>query len=379
MQIGFISKEKDGEPFLLTKEKYIEAGRYSISKERVAIISTIIEYGLFVFWINDGFQILQQYIVSDDQTTKTVLFVFGFIIFNSIITFPIDVYQKFVIDQRHGFNKSTYALFLLDTLKELILTVIIGVPIVIWLAYFMETAELWWLWSFLVIFGLIIFANMLYPTLIAPLFNKMTPLKNGELKDDIENLLKRVGFQSSGVFSVDASKRDSRLNAYFGGLGKSKRVVLFDTLIEKLQPIELIAVLGHELGHFKHGDIYKNIAVMGTLLFGLFYGLGHIPDEFFAQLGMEKSSEMLIVTFMLFMPVATMVIMPIFGVISRHNEFEADRMGSELSGNPIYLKEALKKLVVENRAFPKSHPLYIFFYYTHPPVADRLEELGREK
>lgn len=376
MQIGYISQEREKEPFLLSQEKYREAGDYSIAKERVEIVSTILEYALFLFWINDGFILLDNYILTESETTKTLLFLFGFIFINSFVNLPLDIYKKFVIDEKFGFNKSTFGLYLIDTLKELLLTVVIGVPIILGLSYFIENSQLWWLWSFFVIFGVIVFANMLYPTLIAPIFNKMTPLQNEELKKEIEDLLLKVGFKSSGVFSVDASKRDSRLNAYFGGFGKAKRVVLFDTLIEKLKPIELLAVLGHELGHFKHGDVYKNIGVMGLLLFGLFYGLGHIPEEFFTALGLEKSSHLLLSIFILFMPIATMIILPILGILSRHNEFEADRVGSELSGNPLYLKEALKKLVVENRSFPKSHPIYIFFYYTHPPVADRLEKLS---
>jgi len=375
MQIGYIAQEKSKTPFLLPQDKFIEAGNYSIAKERLEIVSTIVEYGLFIFWMNDGFKLLDEYITTESATLKTLFFVFGFIFINSLLNFPIDIYQKFVIDKKFGFNKSTFGLYLVDTLKGLIIAVVIGTPTILGVAYFIDNAEYWWLWSFLIIFGIIIFANMLYPILIAPIFNKMTPLEDENLKREIEELLEKVGFKSSGIFSVDASRRDTRLNAYFGGFGSTKRVVLFDTLIEKLKPMELLAVLGHELGHFKHGDIYKNIGIMGFLLFVLFYILGHIPNQFFDALGIEKSSHLLISLFILFMPLFTMVIMPIFGFISRHNEFEADRVGSELSGNPIYLKEALKKLVVENRAFPKSHPIYIFFYYTHPPVADRLKRL----
>jgi STE24 endopeptidase len=219
---------------------------------------------------------------------------------------------------------------------------------------------------------------MLYPTLIAPIFNKIEPLQNSELENEISSLLKRVGFQSSGVFKIDASKRDSRLNAYFGGFGKSKRVVLFDTLLEKLNSQELLAVLGHELGHFKNGDIYKNLAVVGTLLFLVFYTFGNIPLQFFELLEVEKSASTIIPLLLILSPLFSIFIMPIFGYISRRNEFEADKVGSELSGNPIYLREALKKLVKENRSFPKSHPIYIFFYYSHPPISERLERLEKE-
>ena len=375
LQIDFIKQEKEQEPFLLSKDEYQTAGNYLIAKEKLSIISTILEYGLFVFWINDGLRLLDNLIVTEYESLKTLLFVFGFISINWLVNFPTEFYQKFIIDEKFGFNKSTKKLFILDSFKEIFLTILIGSPIILGLTYFIENYELWWFYSFLTVFGIIIFANMLYPTVIAPIFNKMSPLENSELQEKIETLLDKVGFKSSGIFAVDASKRDSRLNAYFGGFGKTKRVVLFDTLIEKLNTPELLAVLGHELGHFKNGDVYKNLAIMGGLFFGLFYLLGNIPEQFFIELKLEQSSSLLLTLFMIFIPIATMIIMPIFGIVSRYNEFQADKMGSELSGNSIYLKEALKKLVIENRAFPKSHKIFIFFYYTHPPVSERLERL----
>jgi STE24 endopeptidase len=262
--------------------------------------------------------------------------------------------------------------------KEIALSLIIGTPIIIGISALISF-EYWWLWTFFSIFALMIFINMVYPTLIAPIFNKMSKLENSELESEIETLLKRVGFKSSGVFVMDASKRDSRLNAYFGGFGKTKRVVLFDTLVEKLQNRELLAVLGHELGHFKNGDIYKNIGMVGFLLFSIFYVLGNIPTELFETLKLEESPQIFIAFFVLFSPLFSLFIMPLFGYISRKNEYGADEVGSELAGSPLYLKEALKKLVTENKHFPNSHYLYIFFYYTHPPLAERFEALENLK
>jgi STE24 endopeptidase len=379
MQIGYISKRKEEEPFLLSGDRYVEAGKYSIEKERLNLISTILEYGLFIFWINDGLQILENFSSQFSQNIQTLLFIFGFLIINWVVNLPIEIYQKFVVDEKYGFNRSSKKLYLLDTLKEIFLTVLIGTPIILGISLFIESSQLWWLWSFLTIFAILIFVNMVYPTLIAPIFNKMSPMEDGELKEKIETLLQKVGFHSSGIFVMDASKRDSRLNAYFGGFGKSKRVVLFDTLIEKLNHQELLAVLGHELGHFKHGDIFKNMSVMGALLFGMFYIIGNLPAELFQALQLEPNSQLLIALFILFMPLFSFVIMPLFGAISRRSEYMADQMGSKLSGNSLFLKEALKKLVIENKYFPNSHPLYIFFYYTHPPVADRLKELEKEE
>ena len=285
MQIGYISQEIQKEPFLMSRTQYIEAGRYAISKERLEIVSSIFEYGLFLFWIDGGLKALNYTLQIEDELIKSILFVLGFIFVNSLIQLPIEVYRKFVIDERFGFNRSTLKLYIEDKFKEILLTILIGSPIIGGVIYFIENFQLWWLWSFFAIFGVVVFLNMVYPTFIVPMFNKLSPLEDSELKEKIEELLARTGFQSQGVFSIDASKRDSRLNAYFGGFGKSKRVVLFDTLIEKLQPIELIAVLGHELGHFKHGDIYKNIAMVGFLLFVVFYGIGHIPNRAVFRVG----------------------------------------------------------------------------------------------
>jgi STE24 endopeptidase len=180
------------------------------------------------------------------------------------------------------------------------------------------------------------------------------------------------------VFVSDASKRDARLNAYFGGLGKSKRVVLFDTLIEKLTTKELLAVLGHELGHFAHGDIYKNIALVGGMLFVMFAIFGNLPESVYLGFGVPQEPYVTMILFLLFMPVLGFIMMPIMGIVSRHNEYEADKMGSELGGaaGAIELANALQKLVSENKSFPLSHPVYIFFHYTHPPVIERLKELG---
>jgi STE24 endopeptidase len=237
------------------------------------------------------------------------------------------------------------------------------------------STELWWLWSFAFIFAVIVLLNMFFPTLRALFFDKLTPLEDEELNKQIATLMDKTGFKSSGVFISDASKRDARLNAYFGGLGKTKRVVLFDTLLEKLSSNELLAVLGHELGHFQHGDIYKNIALMGGMLFAMFALFGNLPDTLYMELGVQMSAANMMILFMLVMPLLSFVMMPIMGIVSRHNEYEADKTGADLGGK-MFLSEALKKLVSENKSFPLSHPIYIFFYYTHPPVLERLKELG---
>jgi STE24 endopeptidase len=217
--------------------------------------------------------------------------------------------------------------------------------------------------------------NVIYPTLIAPIFNKFTILKDEELKESIEKLLSSVGLKTDGVFTIDASKRDNRLNAYFGGLGKSKRVVLFDTLIEKLTKNELLAVLGHELGHFKHKDIIKNIAMIGTLLFIMFFIFGNLPQSLFDAIKIEKTPYSIIAMFLIFSPILSLFFMPLFGMVSRSNEYHADEFGAECESKEE-LASALMKLANENKSFPKSHPLFIFFYHSHPPLVERLKRLG---
>jgi STE24 endopeptidase len=195
------------------------------------------------------------------------------------------------------------------------------------------------------------------------------------LYDKIIDLLNKVGFSSSGVFCVDASKRDNRLNAYFGGLGKTKRVVLFDTLLNKLTHNELLAVLGHELGHFKNGDIIKNITIMGIVLFCFFAIFGNISDEVFLKLHILNEPYSIITLFLIFSNAFSFFLMPLISFISRHNEYNADKFGSDLVSKQDLIN-ALLKLANENKSFPLSHKIYIFFYYSHPPLIERLKELG---
>lgn len=234
---------------------------------------------------------------------------------------------------------------------------------------------MWWIWGFAFIFSIIILINMLYPVIRDKMFDKFEKLKDEELEKKIENLLDEVGFKSSGVFSVDASKRDNRLNAYFGGLGATKRVVLFDTLVEKLTHNELLAVLGHELGHFKNGDIIKNIGIMGVVMFVFFAIFGNLPEELFLGLKLHSEPYAIIAVFLIFSPILSFFLMPLISLISRHNEYAADDFGSNLSSKED-LVSALLKLANENKSFPLSHPLYIFFYYSHPPLVERFKELG---
>ncbi|SMC09816.1 M48 family metallopeptidase [Nitratiruptor tergarcus] len=379
MQAGFVAKAKDGKPVLMMPSKFFKAGRYAFKKEKIAIIESFVEYILFIFWMGFGLRWLDNVIDIDDPLIKSVVFIDLFFAINYIITLPFDIYQKFVLDEEFGFNKSTISLFIKDQLKIALLFLIFGSLIIYIVSWIIANVTNWWIWGFLFIFGVIILVNALYPTLIAPMFNKFKPLEDEELKKDIEELMQKSGFKANGVYVVDSSKRDTRLNAYFGGLGKTKRVVLFDTLVEKLSKNELLAVLGHELGHFKHKDIYKNILMMGVMFFALFYIFANLPTSLYQQAGIPADAPYSIIAmFLLLSPVFFFFFMPLINFVSRKNEFAADRYGSELGGRGN-LRNALLKLVEENSHFPLSHPLYIFFYYSHPPILERLKALGFEE
>ncbi|MDX1295182.1 MAG: M48 family metallopeptidase, partial [Sulfurimonadaceae bacterium] len=248
MQIGYINQTKRAQPLLMGAADFLKAGNYSVAKEKLSMVGAAIEYLLFIVWMGVGIAWLDNVTMIESEAQKAVLMVLGFIVINGIVTLPMEWYAKFVLDEAYGFNRSTFGLFVKDTIIATILSLIFG-GLVVWGVYAIMTSfELWWLWSFLFIFGVIVLINMLFPTVRALFFDKVTPLDDEELNGKIEAMMQKTGFVSSGVFVSDASKRDARLNAYFGGLGKTKRVVLFDTLLKKLSHQELLAVLGHELG-----------------------------------------------------------------------------------------------------------------------------------
>ncbi len=375
MQVGFVKEAKLKEPVLLFPAAYMKAANYEVIKQKIGIVSTLVEYAIFFFWVVTGFAWLSSVLSEFDGILFAVLFVNAMVTLNYFFHLPVDLYEKFVVDEQFGFNKTTPVLFVTDTLKGALLYYLFGSLIIAAVAYFISSFSAWWVISFAFVFTVIIIVNMIYPTLIAPIFNKFTPLQDSVLNEKIEELLENVGFKSSGVFTIDASKRDTRLNAYFGGLGSTKRVVLFDTLIEKLTHNELLAVLGHELGHFKHGDIYKNIILSGGMMLAFFAILGNIPAELFSQMQVEQNAGTLIALFLLIISPLSFFLQPVVNYFSRRNEFAADEYGSDLQSADD-LKRALIKLTNENKKFPKSHPLYMLFYYTHPSVLERIEAMG---
>jgi STE24 endopeptidase len=375
MQIGFINRIKHRGAILMSESSYLEAANYAVAKEKLSMIEVVVDYGLFLVWMMGLLYWVDQAVVTYSPLMQSIIAVLGLLLFHSVVMLPFGWIAKFKIDAQYGFNRSSLGQFSKDTLISTALMIVMGSLIITGVFWIIHSSTLWWSWSFSFIFAIVVALNMFFPTIRALFFDKVTPLENKELREKIEELMTKTGFVSSGIFVSDASKRDARLNAYFGGLGKSKRVILFDTLITKLSPQELVAVLGHELGHFAHVDLYKNITMVGGMLLGMFALFGNLPQSLFLELGVSPSAHVVMMLFILTLPLVSFGVMPLMGMMSRHNEYEADKTGAVLGGAE-HLVNALKKLVSENKSFPLSHPLYRFLYTTHPPVVDRLQALG---
>jgi len=352
---------------IMNKKEYIEAGLYAVYKRIIDIFSSFASLFVVVTLLFGGLYLINYFDKGDSLTT-----IFAYFVVTYIVSLPITIYQ-IIIDKRFGFYKGDWKLFIKDEIKKIILTIVIGGILFYFLIYFIDNFYNWWIYGFGVVFIFLILINLLFPYFMM-WFNKFTPLDDKNLELSIEDMMKKVDFKSNGIFVMDASKRDGRLNAFFGGLGKSKRVVLFDTLLEKLSNQEILAVLGHELGHFKHKDILKNIAIVGIMLFGLFFILGHLPNQLFEEIRVEKSAGNILVLGFIISEIYFFIFSPIINFISRHNEFEADRMGAELGGGE-HLKKALYKLVKENKHFPKSSKIFSLIYHSHPSILERVEKL----
>lgn len=377
MEIGYVMKARGQKAIILSPSNYLKAAAYKIASQKLLILTTFFDFVLFFGWITFGLSYLDTTIMIENEVVRSVAFIMSFIAINYLLSLPFDLYHTFGLDKKFGFSTIDVKTFTLDQIKSALMFILFGGAFFAAMSTIVMAYEYWWFFGFLFAFVVILFINMIYPIVIVPLFNKLTPLEDESLRSSIETLLEKAGLKSSGVFSLDASKRDNRLNAYFGGLGRSKRVVLFDTLIAKLEKHELLAVLGHELGHFKHKDILKNIASSALMLFIMFALFGNLPEELFDSLHMNKSAGSIMVLFLLLSPLVSFVLMPLFGLLSRYNEYKADEYGSECESKEA-LSSALVKLADENKSFPLSHPLTITLYFTHPPLTERLKKLGMQ-
>ncbi len=376
LEIIEVNKYIDEEAIVLSEENYTHAANYKIASQKFELASNVFDFFVATFWLSFGLRLLQIMLITDHNSiVQNTVFVLVFLGINFMLSLPFDIYETFKKDKIFGFTTIDTKTYILDKVKGGVLFLIIGSLLISLISFIIQNLPFWWFWGFIVIMAFMIGVNMLYPTYIAPIFNKFKPLEDKDLSSSIAKLLQKAGLNSDGVFSIDASKRDNRLNAFFGGLGKSKRVVLYDTLLQKVNKEELLAVLGHELGHFKHKDIIKKIGLVGLMLFLGFVIFGNIPETLYLSIGLDMAPYSIITFFMILSPVLFFALTPILGVASRHDEYEADKYGSECESKEA-LANALIKLADENKSFPYSHKLNIIFYHTHPPLVERLKALG---
>ena len=378
---GAVPEEFVGKISLKEHQKAADYTRVKGSFGRMeALLSVVL---LLIWTIGGGLSLLDQFIRSfgwgELLTGTAVILVMGFIA--SVIDLPASLYRTFVIEAQFGFNKLTLKTLFIDTIKTTLVSLVIGVPLILLILWLMESAgDLWWLyaWAALTAFSLLMF--WAYPKFIAPIFNRFTPLEEGEVKQRIEALLKRTGFNSQGVFVMDGSRRSSHGNAYFTGFGANKRIVFFDTLLEHLSPAQVEAVLAHELGHFKHKHIVKQMLLSTLMTLIGFATLAWLMQQnwFYSSLGItEVSTYMALILFMLVSPVFTFFISPIMSLLSRKNEFEADEFAAQQS-SAEELISALVGLYKENASSLTPDRVYSAFYDSHPPASIQIAHLKQQ-
>ncbi|HEE9133272.1 TPA: M48 family metallopeptidase [Campylobacter coli] len=375
-QIRFLEREKDKQAQILSEKDYQNAADIAIENEKFKLFSNFYMLIVNIAWIGFGFLYLKELLISENSRLENTLFLLAFLIITSILNLPLSIYESFVKDKAHGFSNMTLKLFIKDTIKSLILTLIFGFLILYALLFCYDFfGTFWWLAAFIFAFCVIVIINVIYPTLIAPIFNKMEKLEDENLLSKINDLMKQCGFNANGVYVIDASKRDKRLNAYFGGLFKSKRVVLFDTLLKALSERELLAVLGHELGHFVHKDIIKALINGAITMFLLFFIFAHLPDFVYQESHLEGVNGGVFALLFIFANIFSFIISPLINALSRKNEFAADQHGAKVTSKED-MKDALLALARENKAFIKTSKIYTFFYLSHPSISDRIKALS---
>ena len=357
-----------------------KAADYTVTRTRFGRLALAVEVAmLLAFTFGGGLQALHDFWVSRfDGLAYGVALIFSLMAISGVVDLPLSLYRQFVIEEKFGFNRMTLRLFVVDLLKQSALGAAIGMPVILAVLWLMaQMGSLWWLYVWLFWCGFNLLILFIYPTWIAPLFNKFAPLDDAALKARIEALLQRCGFATSGLFVMDGSKRSSHGNAYFTGFGKTKRIVFFDTLLGRLQPVEVEAVLAHELGHFKHRHVIKRIVLLFAMSLGFLAALGQLIDAswFFNGLGVQaQNTTLALILFFLAVPVFTFLLTPLMSLLSRRHEFEADAYAAA-NASADDLVRALVKLYEDNAATLTPDPLHSLFYDSHPPAALRIARL----
>jgi STE24 endopeptidase len=370
-------------------EAHQKAADYTLAKLRLGNVSDAFGSAVLVGWtllggldaLNAG---IEKLIVPHAGVMAYQLALIGaFVFVGSLLDLPFELYSTFRLEQRFGFNKTTVALYVSDLVKSTVLGIAIGAPLLALVLWIMQaTGTFWWVWAWGALTAFQLLAMVIYPTLIAPLFNRFEPLADAALVARVQSLMQRCGFRAKGFFVMDGSRRSAHANAYFTGFGAGKRVVFFDTLLKRLDGDEVEAVLAHELGHFAHRHIAKRMVLMLGFSLAGFALLGWLATQggFYAGLGVAPNAvasndALALLLFMMGLPPFMFFVSPIFASLSRRDEFQADAYARH-HANAVDLVRALLKLYEDNAATLTPDPLYVGFYYSHPPAAARIAALG---
>ncbi len=384
--VRYIGSHRDAvpEPFAaqIDLPSHQKAADYSRAKTSLNMIGVVVDAVLLLaLTLGGGFALLQGLAENwfGAGIVAGIAFIALVMIVASAIDLPFNVYKVFGIESRFGFNKMTPAMFVADLVKQGAVAAAMGLPLLLAVLWMMQRmGGLWWLWVWLVWMGFNLAVLAIYPTFVAPLFNKFSPMQDGDLKARIEALLTKCGFKSQGLFVMDGSRRSSHGNAYFTGFGKAKRIVFFDTLLSRLEPEEIEAVLAHELGHFKMNHVFRRMAWTFAMSLAFLWVLGQLRSAawFYEGLGVAApaSDAMALVLFFMVVPVFTFLLRPLMAMYSRKHEFEADAYAAR-NASATRLAQALVKLYKDNASTLTPDPLHSAFYDSHPPAAARIARL----
>ena len=363
-----------------------KAADYTIAKTRLGLLELALGAGVLLGWtLLGGISTLNSFLLSalgGGGMVQQLAVLASFAVISALLDLPLGLYQTFSVEQAYGFNKTTPKLWLLDFVKSSLLGALIGLPIAALILWLMGAAGAqWWIWAWGTWVGFNLLLLWALPTFIAPLFNKFTALEDGTIKTQVTALMARCGFAAKGLFVMDGSKRSAHGNAYFTGFGSAKRVVFYDTLLAKLSPDEIAAVLAHELGHFKHRHLSRRMLLLFATSLLAFAMLGWLANQswFYAGLGVAPNlgapnDALALLLFMISAPLLSFFISPVFSAMSRRDEFQADAYAvAHTSGQD--LATALLKLYEDNAATLTPDPVYVRFYYSHPPASERLARL----
>lgn len=394
-QVRHVATHRDAVPpafaHRISLSAHQKAADYTLAKARVSLIDITLSAAVLLCWtLLGGLDWLNRWLLEfiSPGLWQQLALLASFAVISALIELPLSLYQTFRLEQRFGFNQMTPGLWLADLLKSTLVGAIIGLPLAALILWLMgSTGPLWWLWAWGAWTAFNLLLMWIFPSFIAPLFNKFEPLADESLKSRVTRLMERCGFAAKGLFVMDGSRRSAHANAYFTGFGNSKRVVFFDTLLRQLSPGEVEAVLAHELGHFKHKHISKRMVLMfGVSLLG-FALLGWLSQQlwFYTGLGVSvllgpnidvaaENNALALLLFMLAVPVFSFFVTPLMSAMSRRDEFEADAYAMQ-QADGAQLASALLKLYEDNASTLTPDPWYVSFYYSHPPAVDRLARM----